>query len=181
MAVHRVPVFGERGAWLEHFVFDAFYNYPLTIRRRVRERAARRAGKPGRAWHAAIVVLGASTALAGLGAGFARIAGGAPSFGRLWWLAAWVPLGAGCLTTLGAGGMKMGRRVARGLLAGASLGLFYGIAPFIPVLAPAFGAATAAAGTPLGLAVARAAVEKILLFGALGFVGADVTETRRVK
>ncbi len=28
-AVHIVPVFGERGAWLEHAVFDAFYNYPL--------------------------------------------------------------------------------------------------------------------------------------------------------
>ncbi|MBM3312234.1 MAG: hypothetical protein FJY80_12095, partial [Candidatus Aminicenantes bacterium] len=24
-AVHRVPIFGEKGAWLEHFVFDAFY------------------------------------------------------------------------------------------------------------------------------------------------------------
>ncbi len=181
VAVHRVPVFGERGAWLEHFVFDAFYNYPLTVRRRVRERAMRRAGEPGRIWHVALVSLGAAGALAGLGAGFVRISGGAPSFGRFWWLAVWVPLGAGGLTALAAGGMKMGRRLGWGLLAGASVGLFYGIAPFVPALAPAFGAATAAAGTPLGLAVARGAVEKLLLFGVLGLVGAVVVETRRVR
>ena len=180
-AVNRVPVFGEKGAWLEHFVFDAFYNYPLTVRRRVRERAMRRAGEPGRIWHVALVSLGAAGALAGLGAGFVRISGGAPSFGRFWWLAVWVPLGAGALTALAAGGMKMGRRLGWGLLAGASVGLFYGIAPFVPALAPAFGAATAAAGTPLGLAVARGAVEKLLLFGVLGLVGAVVVETRRVR
>ena len=29
-AVHIVPIFGEKGAWLEHFVFDIFYNFPLT-------------------------------------------------------------------------------------------------------------------------------------------------------
>ncbi len=37
-AVHIVPVFGERGALLEHGVFCLFYNWPLTIRRRMRER-----------------------------------------------------------------------------------------------------------------------------------------------
>ena len=37
-AVHVVPVFGERGAWLEHAVFDAFYNYPLSLGIRIRER-----------------------------------------------------------------------------------------------------------------------------------------------
>ena len=31
-AVHIVPVFGERGALLEHWVFCIFYNWPLTIR-----------------------------------------------------------------------------------------------------------------------------------------------------
>ncbi|MBN1391814.1 MAG: hypothetical protein JW947_03315 [Sedimentisphaerales bacterium] len=36
-AVHIVPVFGERGALLEHWVFYLFYNWPLTIRRRMRK------------------------------------------------------------------------------------------------------------------------------------------------
>jgi len=30
---HIIPVFGERGALLEHWVFDAFFNLPLTFRR----------------------------------------------------------------------------------------------------------------------------------------------------
>jgi hypothetical protein len=34
--VHIVPVFGERGALLEHGVFCLFYNWPLTIRRKMR-------------------------------------------------------------------------------------------------------------------------------------------------
>lgn len=38
-AVHIVPVFGERGALLERWVFCLFYNWPLTIRRRMRKRA----------------------------------------------------------------------------------------------------------------------------------------------
>ena len=31
--VHFIPVFGERGALLEHWVFDTFFNLPLTARR----------------------------------------------------------------------------------------------------------------------------------------------------
>jgi hypothetical protein len=27
-AVYIVPVFEENGTWLEHFVFDVFYNFP---------------------------------------------------------------------------------------------------------------------------------------------------------
>jgi hypothetical protein len=37
-AVHIVPVFGERGALLEHWVFYLFYNWPLTIRRKMRKK-----------------------------------------------------------------------------------------------------------------------------------------------
>ncbi|UCF93684.1 MAG: hypothetical protein JSW39_05860, partial [Desulfobacterales bacterium] len=43
-AAHMVPVFGERGALLEHGVFNLFYNWPLTIRRRMRLRSQLRAG-----------------------------------------------------------------------------------------------------------------------------------------
>ena len=44
-AVHIVPVFGERGALLEHWVFCLFYNWPLTIRRRMRKRAEIRSAR----------------------------------------------------------------------------------------------------------------------------------------
>jgi hypothetical protein len=33
--VHFVPVFGERGALLEHWIFDLFFNVPLTLRKRL--------------------------------------------------------------------------------------------------------------------------------------------------
>ena len=50
-AVHIVPVFGERGALLEHGVFCLFYNWPLTIRRRMKKRGEMRALIPPRYWH----------------------------------------------------------------------------------------------------------------------------------
>ncbi len=50
-AVHIVPVFGERGALLEHGVFTLFYNRPLTIRRRMKKRGEMRALLPPRYWH----------------------------------------------------------------------------------------------------------------------------------
>ncbi|MCX7590537.1 MAG: hypothetical protein N2255_02805, partial [Kiritimatiellae bacterium] len=39
-AVHFVPVFGERGALLEHMVFDAFFNVPRIIGRFVAQHTA---------------------------------------------------------------------------------------------------------------------------------------------
>jgi hypothetical protein len=50
-AVHIVPVFGERGALLEHWVFNLFYNWPLTIRKRMNQRAQIRARQKPRYWH----------------------------------------------------------------------------------------------------------------------------------
>jgi hypothetical protein len=36
--VRFVPVFGERGALLEHWVFDFFFNVPVSVRRRFSRR-----------------------------------------------------------------------------------------------------------------------------------------------
>jgi len=36
--VHIVPVFGERGALLEHWVFDILFNMPISLRRKLSER-----------------------------------------------------------------------------------------------------------------------------------------------
>ncbi|MDW7681420.1 MAG: hypothetical protein SCK70_12715, partial [bacterium] len=35
--VHIIPVFGERGALLEHWVFDLFFNVPISIRKKIRK------------------------------------------------------------------------------------------------------------------------------------------------
>jgi hypothetical protein len=62
-AVHTVPVFGEGGALLEHGVFCLFYNWPLTIRRRMRERAALREKLNPRYWHIILIAIAASAVL----------------------------------------------------------------------------------------------------------------------
>lgn len=178
-AVHKVPVFGEKGAWLEHFVFDVFYNYPLTIRRRIREKAALRAGRAPRRWHAPLVAMGALGVLAGLGVVYGEWIGGAPAFRRLWWMAVWVPLFAGVLTALWAGGLTAGKRVVLGMFTSAVAGLLYGLAPYSGMFAPAFGWAASSGNAPLILAAARSGFELFFLFGILGLLGAAVVETRR--
>ena len=178
-AVHRVPVFGEKGAWLEHFVFDAFYNFPLTLRGRIRTRAERRVGERKRAWTTPLVVLTAAVVLGGLGAGYAKIAGGAPTFGRIWGLGIWVPLLAGAAIARTASGLRMGQRIVRGMTGGAVLGLFAGVAPYVEALGPFFGAAAVAENVPLGWAIAKSGVGMLLLFGVLALIGAVIAETRR--
>ncbi len=54
--VRIVPVFGESGALLEHKIFTAFYNLPLTIRRKMNEREELRKTQKPRAWHAVFIV-----------------------------------------------------------------------------------------------------------------------------
>ncbi len=61
--VHVIPVFGERGALAEHGVFDLFYNYPLTARRRIPIRNAARQQRPGRYWHAPLIGVTAALAI----------------------------------------------------------------------------------------------------------------------
>jgi len=62
-AVHTIPVFGERGALFEHSIFCIFYNWPLTIRRWMRSRAAFRQNLPRRFWHIIPIAVLASTIL----------------------------------------------------------------------------------------------------------------------
>lgn len=72
-AVHTVPVFGESGALLEHGIFCVFYNWPLTIRRRMRARAAMREKMLPRRWHIILTAFLASFALLFLYSGGLRL------------------------------------------------------------------------------------------------------------
>jgi len=56
-AAHVVPVFGEHGALLEHAVFGRFYNWPLTIRRRMKTIFEHRKTLAVRGWHVLPVAL----------------------------------------------------------------------------------------------------------------------------
>jgi hypothetical protein len=122
-AVHVVPVFGERGALLEHKVFSLFYNWPLTIRRRMRRRNEIRADMQPRYWHIALCAIA--------GTGIFVIAdwlymdqfGALPGLKVIWGFAVIVPLLIGTVVTLGAGGAALWKRIAGAAICGASVGL----------------------------------------------------------
>jgi hypothetical protein len=124
-AVHIVPVFGEKGAWLEHAVFDLFYNYPLSLRRRIRERDAAFSAEPPRKWTFPMVFAAGLLVLALLEACYLKVSGHVPTFGQIWWLAVWVPFFMAPLAVDLSRLSRLSRRLGVGALAGALLGLVY--------------------------------------------------------
>jgi hypothetical protein len=176
-AVHIVPVFGEKGAWLEHFVFDVFYNFPLTIRRRMKLRQEARAGRPARSAHAPVLILAATALLALLDFVYFRSKGNIPALGNIWWVALWAPLLASAAISRFAGGAAFGRRLLLGTLSGGIIGLFYAMAnTFLP---PLYAGVTAGEQT-LGRLAVRC-VWHIFLFTLVAVAGALIAETRRVR
>jgi hypothetical protein len=169
-AVHIVPVFGERGALLEHWVFRLFYNWPLTIRRRMRRRAEIRALIKPRYWHvglyipAAVIILGF--------ADFAHLlsAGQLPSMGSIWWLLllAPVPILCGAAVTLGCAGAPLWKRIVSAAGSGAVVGLLY----------TAVSAALAGPDTPAPGQIAAVCLWRLFVFAAFAAVGAIFTELK---
>jgi hypothetical protein len=177
-AVHVVPVFGERGAWLEHAVFDAFYNYPLSLGIRIRKRDELAAAKKPRWWAipaAGLIGTGFVTLVDFL---FIRLAGRVPILRDVWWAVFLAPIGAGFLVSLWSRRKKMGKRVIAGIIAGALVGLSYGL--INAYLAPLFlGLATTAAPAVSGGSQALGILWKTFIFALLAIPGAFLAETRR--
>ncbi|MHC4114077.1 MAG: hypothetical protein ACYSSL_01960 [Planctomycetota bacterium] len=124
-AVHIVPVFGEQGALLEHWVFCLFYNWPLTIRRRMRKRAGLRADVKPRYWHISLIAIVAAFILAPVDYNYFTNVGKMPALRNLWWLAIIVPLTCGAIVTLAAGGTTLAKRIASATICGAAAGILY--------------------------------------------------------
>jgi hypothetical protein len=165
-AVHIVPVFGERGALLEHWVFNLFYNWPLTIRRRMQRRAAVRASlRPGYAHVPMCALVAAGVFGIADNSFFSRVAE-LPALGHFWPLVVSVPLLCGALTTLGCGGAVLSRRVIAGAVAGALTGL-------LATLLSAWIGRTAEATDVSLLALG---VWRIFIFTILSVVGVVLTE-----
>jgi len=122
-AVGIVPVFGERGALLEHWVFCLFYNWPLTIRRRMRRRAESRASLPNRYWHAGACALAAAAVFGVVNHTHLIRTGQLPALREYWWLVISVPLLCGSLVALGSGGAALGRRIVIAAVCGAMTGV----------------------------------------------------------
>jgi hypothetical protein len=194
-AVEVVPVFGERGALLEHAVFGLFYNYPLTVRRRMAQRAAYRRTLRPRLWHAAVVVGAAAGIFAAIGCAVGAFGGAGPmpdgetvvarlesslqSLKSVWPAAVIVPLLAGAAVTAGGGGLTLSRRTILATCSGIALGAAYAL---LHVLA-GDAAAGDGGGEPLLLLVPRfagrlvaAAVWPTFVFAIGATLGALATE-----
>jgi len=180
-AVHIVPIFGESGALLEHTVFDMFYNYPLTIRRRLRERQERRERTKTRAWHIPLVVLSGLVALFTVGWIYFQQAGFFPSLKNIWWAALWIPLIAGAFITVWAGGANLSKRILMSAAGGGALALCYAfLDTALSVFVFSSGNEALSAMQFLGQ-VGISALWKVFLFTFLSIVSSLVTETRRLK
>ncbi len=124
-AVHIVPVFGEGGALLEHWVFGLFYNWPLTLRRRMRSRARQRAKLEPRYWHVFLYIMGAAAVLVAADFLFLEYIGIVPGLKDTGWLLLSVSILSGVGITLGCGGAALSRRILSALAWGVLTGLLY--------------------------------------------------------
>ncbi|MGA1839309.1 MAG: hypothetical protein ACMUIU_01680 [bacterium] len=167
-AVHIVPVFGERGALLEHGVFCLFYNWPLTIRRRMRTRAEIRTSIQPRYWHIILCSI--------IGAGIFGIVdfvylasfGKLPGLNEVWWLSMLLPFICGSIATLGSGGAHLSKRIIGAALCGVVMGVFYtAISAFLGY------------GGILGASdIVISGVWRIFLFTIFSAIGAILTELK---
>ncbi|MAE71814.1 MAG: hypothetical protein CME06_15255 [Gemmatimonadetes bacterium] len=167
-AVHVVPVFGEGGALLEHWIFRLFYNWPLTIRRRARQRMQRRSMSSPRYWHIAALAIGAAAVFGA--ADFSYVASNRtlPELGDLVHLVLLLPLICGWGTTIAAGGAPMGRRILGASLCGLGVGLLYTAASVF---------AGSSGGVPIeSAAIMSSVVWRVFLFSIIATVGAIATE-----
>ncbi len=124
-AAHIVPVFGERGALLEHWAFCLFYNWPLTIRRRMRKRAEIRASMESRYWHIGLCAAAAAAILGLADFIYIRNMGALPRLRDIWWLSVLVPVACGAVVTLGCGGAALWKRIITTAACGVATGVLY--------------------------------------------------------
>ncbi len=180
-AVHIVPVFGERGALLEHAVFDLFYNYPLTLRRRMTQRREARAGQKTRAWHIAPILLIGIWLLISLEILFTQLTGTPAGFHRIWWAALWVPVLAGIAATRWAGGMSLGGRLGLAALTGALLGWLYAVSSALVLQVFQEGAPEPLSLQALLGGTAAAGFWQAFIFALLAVLALLIAETRRIR
>ncbi len=166
-AVHVVPVFGERGALLEHGIFQLFYNWPLTLRRRMRKRSQLRATMVPRYWHMALCAIAAAGLFTVLDVGYLKSAGTLPGLKEIWAPALLVPLLCGAVVTLGAGGAAFRERILGAAACGTSVGVIY------TAVSTILGSGELGTGE-----VVTELLWRVFVFGIFSVVGTLLTELR---
>jgi len=170
-AVHIVPVFGERGALLEHWVFNLFYNWPLTIRRRMRKRAQLRASIKPRYRHIILSVLSAVGIFALLELAYLGNFKHLPGLRNIWYLVVFiiVPLVSGSLVTLGCGGAALWKRIVAASISALVVAVLYTGCTYL----------IAKGSVDLDLAqLAKSCVWRAFIFTILSAFGAIFTELK---
>jgi hypothetical protein len=124
-AVHIVPVFGERGALLEHWVYRLFYNWPLTIRWHMLKRSEIRASQRRRYWHVVVYAVGAAAVLGAADLLFLKYIGFMPTLTDTWWFALLIIVLCGVAVTMGCGGAPISKRFISAALWGVLTALLY--------------------------------------------------------
>jgi hypothetical protein len=165
-AVHVVPVFGERGALLEHKIFNLFYNWPLTIRYRMLERSRLRATMPPRYWHIGLCAIAATAIFALVDNVYLNRSGSLPDLKQIWEFALAVPLLCGSAATLGAGGAGIWQRILGAAAGAVAVGIFSIIIP-----------GAIGAGNPVGMSeMAINSIWRAFIFTIISIVGVLLTE-----
>ncbi len=167
-ATHIVPVFGERGALLEHWVFCLFYNWPLTVRRRMRKRAEMRASKEPRYWHAGLCAIAAAGIFGIADFAYLRGVGEPPGIAGIWWLVLCVPLVCGAVVTVGCGGAAFWKRVVAAIVCGCLAGVFYTV----------FSAVLSQKGNVMHGFIVADCIWRVFVFAILSTIGAVITELK---
>lgn len=164
--VHIVPVFGESGALLERWVYCLFYNWPLTIRRRILKRMQLRTALTKRYWHIGLITMTAAIVFGAADFIYLKHLGELPSLKAIWWLALLLPPACGALATLGGGGASLGQRFIGAAGCGVAVGFLY--TAISALLAQSNGISLGSLGA--------SCLWRVFLFSIFATIGAIVTE-----
>ena len=165
-AVHVVPVFGERGALLEHKIFSLFYNWPLTLRNRILNRWQLRTSVPPRYWHIGLCMAAGVAIFVSADLYYLNKFGELPHLKEVWFFSLIVPLLCGAAVTLGAGGAAIWNRVIGAVTCATAVGVFSTLISGI-----------LGSGDPIGFSeFAVVSLWRIFVFTILSVVGLLITE-----
>ena len=167
-AVHIIPVFGEHGALLEHWVFRLFYNWPLTIRRRMNTRAQIRVTLNPRYWHIPIACIITTAVFAGGTFLYYKSHGEPPHLKNIWYLTLLFPFICGAAVTIWAGGLILWKRIVAAIVSGIMVGILYTAA--IPYIAGNIEITT--------MHLIMGGIWRSFVFAILATIGAIVTELK---
>jgi hypothetical protein len=130
-AVHIIPVFGEHGALLEHWVYELFYNWPLTVRRKMNLRKAYRESLSARTWHIPLISVFIAFLFAVVDYFYLQATGEFPELKEISILVFFIPFFSGMFVTGLSAGLSGGKRVMFAALSGAFAACIYSVANWL--------------------------------------------------